>query len=78
MFLPLLANSLGWIVAEMGRQPWVVYGLMLTRDGISPKCERRFHAAYHNSFTLVYGLLAAVAVYLVHRFAKPGVPEDEG
>jgi cytochrome bd ubiquinol oxidase subunit I len=36
MFLPLLANGLGWIVAEMGRQPWIVHGLMFTRDGVSP------------------------------------------
>jgi cytochrome bd ubiquinol oxidase subunit I len=36
MFLPLLANSLGWIITEMGRQPWVVYGLMLTKMVFHP------------------------------------------
>ncbi len=77
MFLPLLANSLGWIVTEIGRQPWIVYGLMLTRDGVSPNVSSGSMLLTTIVFTLVYGLLAAVAVYLVHRFAKPGVPEDK-
>ena len=76
MFLPLVANSLGWIVTEIGRQPWVVHGLMLTRDGVSPNVSSGSMLLTTVVFTLVYGLLAAVAVYLVHRFAKPGVPED--
>ena len=33
---PLIANSFGWIFTEMGRQPWVVFGQMFTRDGVSP------------------------------------------
>jgi len=77
MFLPLLANSLGWIVAEMGRQPWLVQGLMLTRDGVSPNVSSGSMLLTTIVFTLIYGLLAAVAVYLVHRFAKPGVPDDD-
>lgn len=76
MFLPLVANSLGWIVAEMGRQPWVVYGLMLTRDGVSPNVSAGSMLLTTVVFTLIYGILAAVAVFLIHRFAKPGVPED--
>jgi len=76
MFLPLLANSLGWIVTEMGRQPWIVYGLMLTQDGVSPNVSRGSMLLTTIVFTLLYGILAAVAVYLVHRFARPGVPED--
>ena len=35
-FLPLAANSLGWIFTEMGRQPWIVWGLMTTPLGVSP------------------------------------------
>jgi cytochrome bd ubiquinol oxidase subunit I len=77
MFLPLLANTLGWIVAEMGRQPWIVHGLMFTRDGVSPNVSSGSMALTTIVFTLIYGLLAAVAVYLVHRFAKPGVSEDD-
>ncbi len=76
MFLPLVANSLGWIVTEIGRQPWVVYGLMFTRDGVSPNVSGGSMLLTTVAFTLVYGLIAAVAVYLVHRFAKNGLPED--
>lgn len=77
MFLPLLANSLGWIVAEMGRQPWIVYGLMFTRDGVSPNVSGGAMLLTTVVFTLIYGLLAAIAVFLVHRFAKKGVSEDD-
>ena len=38
---PLIANSFGWLFTEMGRQPWVVYGQMFTRDGVSPWSGRR-------------------------------------
>ncbi len=76
MFLPLLANSLGWIITEMGRQPWVVYGLMLTKDGVSPNVSSGSMLMTTIAFTLLYGIIAAVAVYLIHRFAKPGVPEE--
>lgn len=77
MFLPLAANTLGWMVAEMGRQPWIVYGLLQTRDGVSPNVTSSQMLLTTIVFTLVYGILAAVAVYLVHRYAKPGVPDDE-
>ena len=36
VLLPQAANQLGWFSAEVGRQPWIVYGLMKTRDGVSP------------------------------------------
>jgi cytochrome bd ubiquinol oxidase subunit I len=77
MFLPLLSNSLGWIVTEMGRQPWIVYGLLLTRDSVSPNVTAGSMLLTTIVFTLIYGLLAAVAVYLVHRYAKPGVAGED-
>jgi len=77
MFLPLLANSLGWIVAEMGRQPWIVHGLLLTRDGVSPNVSSGSMLLTTIVFTAIYGILAAIAVFLVHRYAKPGVSEDD-
>ena len=40
-FLPLFANSFGWIFTEMGRQPWAVFGLMTTARGVVPERERR-------------------------------------
>ena len=77
MFLPLAANSLGWIVAEMGRQPWIVYGLMFTRDGVSPNVTGGQMLLTTIIFTIIYGILAAIAVYLLHRYAKPGVPDED-
>ncbi len=77
MFLPLVSNSLGWIVTEMGRQPWIVYGLLLTRDGVSPNVSSSSMLMTTVIFTLIYGILAALAVFLIHRFARPGVSTDD-
>lgn len=77
MFLPLLANAFGWIVAEIGRQPWVVQGLLLTSEGLSPNVTAGTLLLSTIVFTLLYGILAAVAVYLVYKYAKPGVPDDD-
>jgi cytochrome d ubiquinol oxidase subunit I len=77
MFLPLLANSLGWIVAEMGRQPWIVQDVLLTSEGVSPNVSATSMLLTTIVFTLVYGFLAAVAVFLLHKYAKPGVAEED-
>lgn len=77
MFTPFLANTAGWIVAEMGRQPWVVYGLLLTEDGVSPIVSSTSVWISMTTFTLLYGVLAALGFYLVHRFAKPADHFDE-
>jgi cytochrome bd ubiquinol oxidase subunit I len=77
MFLPLAANSLGWIVAEMGRQPWIVQDLMLTRDGVSPNVTAGEMLLTTAGFVLIYSILAGVAVFLIHKFAKPGVDETD-
>lgn len=73
IFLPYVANTAGWIVTEMGRQPWVVYGLLLTADGVSPTVPGGAVGLTLIGFTAVYGLLAGVAIFLIHRFARPGV-----
>jgi len=77
MFLPFIANSAGWIVAEMGRQPWIVYGLLLTADGVSPNVSGGEMLLTTIGFTLIYGFLAAVAGFLIYRFAKKGAPEED-
>ena len=59
--LPYLANQLGWIVAEMGRQPWIVYGIMKTSDGVSKSITLGQVAASLVGFVLLYGLLAPPA-----------------
>lgn len=71
LFLPFIANTAGWMVAEIGRQPWVVYGLLKTEDGVTPIVGATTVWISMITFTVVYGILAALGFYLVHRFAKP-------
>lgn len=70
--LPYLANTSGWILTEMGRQPWVVYRLMRTADAASPNVTSGMVIASLVSYTLVYGLLMGVDVYLLSKYARAG------
>ncbi|HZP89518.1 MAG TPA: cytochrome ubiquinol oxidase subunit I [Actinomycetota bacterium] len=70
--LPISANLLGWTFAEMGRQPWVVYGLLKTDAAGSPAVGTGFVLVTLVGFTLVYGLLAVVDAVLLARMAKTG------
>lgn len=72
LFLPFCANTAGWLVTELGRQPWVVYGLMRTEAGVSPNVGPVSIWISMIGFTLVYALLAAVGFFLIHRYARPG------
>jgi cytochrome d ubiquinol oxidase subunit I len=75
--LPLLGNSLGWIFTEMGRQPWIVFGLMQTRDGVSPSVGAGSVLTSLIVLTLLYGVLAVVEVFLLLRFAREVPAEAE-
>lgn len=70
--LPYLANSAGWLFTEMGRQPWVVVGLMKTEKAFSPNLTVGMVLTTLIVFTLVYGLLMFADVYLLKKFAKAG------
>jgi cytochrome d ubiquinol oxidase subunit I len=69
--LPYLAMALGWTVAEVGRQPWIVYGLMRTRDAASPIASGQVLATLIG-FIVVYGLLGLVAFGLIIQTARKG------
>ena len=69
--LPYIANQLGWIVAEVGRQPWIVYGLMKTSDAVSPVAASQV-AFSLAAFILVYGFLGATGFYMMAKHAKKG------
>lgn len=73
--LPLLANSFGWIFTEMGRQPWIVFGEMLTRDGVSRTVSLTEVLTSFTAFTLIYAALAVIEFRLLIRYAKAGVPD---
>jgi len=76
LFLPYLANTAGWLLTEMGRQPWVVFGLLKTQDAVSKVVSPGLALASLIGFALLYGVLMAVDVYLLQRFARSG-PEVE-
>jgi cytochrome d ubiquinol oxidase subunit I len=73
--LPLAANCFGWLFTEMGRQPWVVFGEMLTRHGVSRSVSLTEVLTSFTAFTLVYATLAVVEVRLLIRYAKAGLPD---
>jgi cytochrome bd ubiquinol oxidase subunit I len=73
--LPVLANSMGWIFTEMGRQPWAVFGLMTTANGVSPTVSAATVLTSLIVFTVLYGVLAVVDGLLMYRYAKAGPPE---
>ncbi|MGD9999501.1 MAG: cytochrome ubiquinol oxidase subunit I [Ilumatobacteraceae bacterium] len=71
---PLLGNSFGWIFTEMGRQPWIVFGLMPTASGVSPGVSTGEVLTSLIGFTLVYGLLAVIEVRLLVSTIRAGLP----
>ena len=74
--LPYLANTTGWIFTEIARQPWIVFGLLKTQDAVSPNVSAAEVGFSLVAFTLVYGILMAVDIYLLKHFATAGVPEQ--
>ncbi len=69
--LPFLAHTAGWVVAEVGRQPWIVHGLMKTADAVSPIAASQV-AVSLTAFILVYGLLGGAGYYLMGKYAILG------
>ena len=72
LFLPFAANSVGWIFTEMGRQPWLVFGVLRTADGVSPAVGVASVITSLVVFTLLYGVLAVVEGVLMVRYATAG------
>jgi cytochrome bd ubiquinol oxidase subunit I len=69
--LPYIANEAGWMLAEVGRQPWVVYGVMKTSAAVSPISVPQVMTSLV-AFVLVYSLLGAAAFYLMATHARKG------
>lgn len=72
MALPFMANTSGWVMAEMGRQPWIVYGLQRVEQGVSPNVSPGAIITTLVGFSLVYGLLIIADIYLLAKYAKLG------
>jgi len=72
---PELANQLGWFAAEVGRQPWIVYGVMRTPAGLSAVVKANVVLSSLIMFTFIYFLLFAVFIYLLNEKIQHG-PDD--
>ncbi len=75
VLLPQIANQLGWYAAEMGRQPWVVYGLLRTSDALSESVRANQVWFSLILFTSIYALLFTLFIYLLDKKIKKG-PDD--
>lgn len=70
--LPHIGNQAGWIGAEVGRQPWIVYGMLRTSDALSKAVKANQVAASLILFLAIYGLLFMLFIYLLDRRIKEG------
>lgn len=68
--LPFIANSVGWYIAEAGRQPWIVVGLQKTFSAVSPNLTAGEVWLTLIGFTLLYLVLALAALYIAFRFIR--------
>jgi cytochrome d ubiquinol oxidase subunit I len=75
--LPFVLNIAGWMLTENGRQPWIVQGLQLTRDGVSPSVGTATVVTSIVVFFLLYGALAVVDVVLMSHFAGRQLRPEE-
>ncbi|HIE56919.1 MAG TPA: cytochrome ubiquinol oxidase subunit I, partial [Anaerolineales bacterium] len=69
--LPYVALQAGWVVAEVGRQPWIVYGLMKTRDAVSLLATSQVLISFV-AFVAFYSFLGIIDFYLLAKYARKG------
>ena len=79
-FFPFIATTAGWVLTEMGRQPWIVQGLLKTADANSPSVSTTWLAISLTVFVLLYVTLLVVDFWLMRRYAgrelgEPDTPE---
>jgi cytochrome d ubiquinol oxidase subunit I len=75
--LPYVANSAGWIFTEIGRAPWIVFGVMRVESGVSPGVTAGEVLFTLVGFTLLYAVLMGADLHLLSKFAKAGLPGPE-
>ncbi len=76
LILPYLANATGWLFTELARQPWVVFGLMKTEQGVSNTVPASWVLLSLITYTLLYAALIVANVYLLRKYARRD-PEEE-
>jgi cytochrome bd ubiquinol oxidase subunit I len=72
--LPFLMNTAGWLLTESGRQPWIVQGIMLTKNGISSSVSSTSIVISLVIFVLLYGVLATVDLMLMLKYSRQQLP----
>ncbi len=72
--LPFVMNTAGWFLTESGRQPWIVQGIMLTKNGISPTLSTTWLWISLIAFVLLYGTLATVDLLLMLKYSREQLP----
>ncbi|MFN2198815.1 MAG: cytochrome ubiquinol oxidase subunit I, partial [Anaerolineales bacterium] len=72
ILLPYLANTSGWLLTEIGRYPWVVYGLVRLEQGVSTVVSAGMVIFSLVGYILIYSLLIVATIYLLHKYARQG------
>jgi len=72
--LPFLMNTAGWLLTESGRQPWIVQGIMLTKNGVSSSVGVTSIVISLVIFVLLYGVLATVDLMLMLKYSRQQLP----
>jgi cytochrome bd ubiquinol oxidase subunit I len=78
MSFPYIAATAGWILTEMGRQPWIVQNLLKTSDAVSTGLSTATIAASLTVFLLLYAALGVVDFILMRHFARLDPPQIDG
>jgi len=74
VILPFLMNTAGWLLTESGRQPWIVQGIMLTKNGISPTVSTTWLWISVIAFVGLYAVLGTVDLLLMLKYACKELP----
>ena len=72
VLLPIMANQLGWVSAEAGRQPWIVQGLLRTSEAVSPSVDASMVLGSLSMFLVLYSLLLWVWIYVLNKEIQHG------
>jgi cytochrome d ubiquinol oxidase subunit I len=74
---PYIANTFGWILGEVGRQPWTIVGLLKTANSFSPSVSASEVLATISAFIVLYIILGVADVFVLSKFAKKGISSAE-
>jgi cytochrome d ubiquinol oxidase subunit I len=72
--LPFAMNTAGWLLTESGRQPWIIQGIMLTKNAVSPSVSTADVAISLGAFVVLYGVLGVVDLLLMLKYAREQLP----